>query len=205
MFIEESVWIKKCLAMLDLLRGSTVLDIGSSNKEVRCSIQSHINNNVFAPLIERGWRIVHLDKKSGEGIDFVGDIEDIEIKNKIPLVFNLVICTNLLEHVNDVKAAMKNVVNFVSKDGYLLLNAPNKYPRHKDPIDTLYRPSDKELQELISGDVKFKVICSEILDIRDPKYYFYESIIPFYGYRRFWRYYFKRLRWKVSCLLVQII
>jgi SAM-dependent methyltransferase len=203
MFVEESVWIREQLAALALPEGTRLLNIGSSNKDVRCRIQSHVDANVFAPLIQRGWSITHLDQKDEEGVDLVVNIEDPHLKERISKVFDVVICTNLLEHVRDAATAMRNIVGFVVEGGYLLLTAPRRYPRHKDPIDTLYRPSDKKLQELMLRFARFQVQRSQVIDIRDPAYYFYESRIPLYGYRRGWRYFFKGLRWKVSCVVAK--
>jgi len=206
MTIEESIWIKKKLSKLDLPSGSFVLDVGSSTREFR-QLQSHIEENVFSPLRERGFKIIYMDKKSGDGIDIVVDIEDSDILQKIEREFKLVLCTNVLEHVNNVEKAMRNIISLVSKGGYLLVTVPYKYPRHDDPIDNLYRASDEKLQKLIAKYTNFIVISSEILDIRNRRYYVDKSKYPLWGYRkfRFWRYYFKWFRWKISCLLIKIL
>ena len=205
MFIDESLWIKSNLSQLYLPPRSRILDIGSSTTDFRAT-QPHITENVYRPLNERGFDIIHFDARPGNGVDIVGDIENPDIIEQIGEKFNLVLCANLLEHVSNVESTVGNVINLVCKDGYLLLTAPNKYPRHDDPIDTMYRPSDRELQELASRHAAITIIASEILDIRNHIYYFYESRYPFWGYRkfRFWRYYFNRFRWKQSCLLLRV-
>ena len=76
MFIEESLWIKAVLNNLELLTGSTVLDMGSSTAQFRQVDQPHIESNVFYPLRQRGCQIYHLDSKQGNGVDIVCDIDD---------------------------------------------------------------------------------------------------------------------------------
>ncbi len=206
MIIDESLWIKDKLDQLDLPPGSRIIDIGSSTAEFRQSAQPHIFENVFLPLQKRGFHVLHMDAKSAEGVDIVGNIEDVNIAQKIGERFDLVICTNLLEHLTDVEKAVESIVHLVSQNGYLLITAPNKYPKHNDPIDTMYRPSDKELQELFSKHACITVISSEIIAIRNRRYYIYGSRYPFWGYRKFWfwRYYLKAFRWKLSCLLIKV-
>lgn len=115
MFIEESLWIKEKLSQLDLPSGSWVLNIGSSTEKFRRSIQSHIDQNIFSPLRERGFHIIHMDKKSEEGIDVVGDIESPDIVKKVGRNFDLVLCTSLLEHVTDIERTVENMVRLVCK------------------------------------------------------------------------------------------
>ncbi len=205
MIIEESLWIKEKLSSLELNNIDSVLNIGSATLDFRQRVQPHIEQNVFAPLREIGINIYHLDKKTGEGVDFVGDIESNEIINKINRRFSLVICTNMLEHVSDIKISIQNITGFLSSRGYLLITAPLKYPKHKDPIDNLYRFSLTDLKNLISQHIEFDVIFSENLDVRSPIYYFSKSKYPLWGFRKFhfWRYPFKLFRWKISCLLIK--
>ncbi len=206
MVIEESLWIKEKLAKLGLNEENTILNIGSGTADYRQRVQPHIEQNVISPLKEKKIGIFHLDQKTGEGVDFVGDIENPGLINKINRRFSLVICTNMLEHVSDIQIAIRNIISFVSDQGYLLITAPLKYPKHKDPIDNLCRFSVNDLKNLIAENVKFDVISSENLDVRSSIYYFSKSKYPFWGYRKFhfWRYFFKPLRWKISCLLVKI-
>ncbi|MGD9015131.1 MAG: methyltransferase domain-containing protein [Candidatus Omnitrophota bacterium] len=206
MFREESLWIKDKLNQLDLPAASDILDVGSSTKKIRETIQPHIDKNVFLPLRKKGYHIAHMDKKSGDGIDIVGNIEDSGIVNEIGRDFKLVICTSLLEHVTDVEKTAENIVHLVSQGGYLLLSVPYNYPKHADPIDTLYRPSDRQLQELLSKFADIKVIYSDILVIRDWAYYLYRGIFPFWGFHicQFWRNFSDKFRWKISILLVQV-
>ena len=112
MVIEESLWIKDKLQKLDLIGISAVLNIGSSTGDYRKNVQPYIEQNVFLPLKEKGIPVFHLDNKNGEGVDFVGNIEKEEIMSIVCRNFDLVICTNMLEHVCDINASIHNIVSF---------------------------------------------------------------------------------------------
>ncbi|MGQ0741110.1 MAG: DUF4142 domain-containing protein [Alphaproteobacteria bacterium] len=55
---------------------SPCLNLGSSTGTFRTQEQRHIEQYIFAPLRERGVRIVHADIKEDEGVDLAGDIYD---------------------------------------------------------------------------------------------------------------------------------
>lgn len=207
MFIEESLWIKAVLKNLNLMSGSTVLDIGSSTAQFRQLAQLHIDSNVFYPLRQCGCKIYHLDSKQGDGVDIVFDIDDPSIDpiKSIGVRFDLVICTNLLEHVLDIKRVAGTAADLVKERGYLLLSVPRYYKEHPDPIDTMYRPSTEKLEALIhSIEPALVTIAKEVVTIKDRVYYpIHESHWPFWGYRYVLRYWFPWMRWKVSCILFQ--
>jgi len=206
MTLEESLWIKRNLEQLNLSPGCFILDVGSSSIEFR-QFQSYIEENVFKPLEEKKFNVVHMDKRTGNGIDLVADIENEKVLQKIGRKFDLIICTSLLEHVYSIERTIANIVTLAVEGGYLLIDVPHKWPKHNDPIDNMFRPTDKQLQDLFSRYAKFEVLASEILDIRNKIHYFAKSKYPLWGYRkfRFWRYYFKTYRWKISCLLIKMI
>lgn len=199
------MWIKEKLATLDLPAGTKILNIGSSNADFLKS-QPHINMNVVEPLKSRGCNVLNMDFKHGEGVDLTGDIEETGLNGRLAEKFGVVMCTNLLEHVKDRDTVFRNAIDFTEESGYLLVTVPRNYPRHNDPIDTLYRPSPEELASEIGKWAASETLFSETLDIKNAMYYFYESRLPFWGYRRllFWRYWFKKSRWKVSCVICRI-
>jgi len=162
MFLSESIWLKEKLSTLDLPAGGQVLDIGSSTFEFKQKHQPYIDENVFAPLEKRGLIVTHADKKVGRGVDKVIDIERA-VNFRRP--FDLVICTNVLEHLVDTARAAKNILSLVKTNGYLLVSAPFVCPYHQDPIDTFFRVSNHDLEKLFSGQ---KVLASAIVSSPSP-------------------------------------
>lgn len=193
MFEEESLWIKEVLDGLDISLIKDVLDVGSSTKEFRTEIQPYIHENVFKPLRNKGSVIYYMDKKDGEDIDYVVDIESINAK-QIGKVFDLVICCSLLEHVNKPNKACSFLIDLTKKRGFLLVTVPNRYRHHNDPIDTGFRPSIKELTSMFP---EMEIIKKELVHIKDKEKYKLPSISEAI------KYIIPALNWKVNCLLMR--
>lgn len=204
MFIDESFWIREKLAGLELPPGAEALNIGSSDEAFRRT-QPHIEENVFAPLRARGCRVVNLDIRPARPGDYSADITEKGLPARIGRRFPLIICTSLLEHVTDRTAAFDNIAALADSGGYILLTVPGKYPRHNDPIDTMYRPTAAELAGEILRRRDAEVTAAETLDIKHPHHYYYKSRYPFWGYRKliFWRRWFAWSRWRMSCALLR--
>lgn len=197
MFEEESIWIKNEIAKISK-EINNVLDVGSSTLEFRTKIQPSIDENIFKPLRLQGKKICYLDIKKDKGVNIVCGIENINTINK---KFDLVICANLLEHVRDVKKTVNNLKSLISPKGYLLVTVPHFYFYHPAPIDTMYRPDNKSLEELFS----FQVISSKIIKIKrlyilTRLHYLGKMILSLpSGVNRYFPYLFKKFQ--ISCVL----
>jgi SAM-dependent methyltransferase len=185
-FVDESLWIRRALENQPLRAGMRVLDIGSSSLEFRTVVQPHIDENVFAPLRARGLAVVHVDARNEPGVDIVADVTTLAGVND---EYDLVLCTNLLEHVVDRPGTLANAKRVVRSRGLLLLTVPLRYPLHADPIDTGYRPHAGELERLLGWqDVK----SSADVNVRARLHY---------RGPRWWRRWL--LPWQIACLLAQ--
>jgi SAM-dependent methyltransferase len=205
-FVEEAVWIERVLTGRGLGPGSAVLDIGSSTRAFRTQVQPHIERHVIAPLREAGAEVVHLDAKDGEGIDLVFDLADpaADLRAATGREFDLVTCCNLLEHVTDREATVRQVASVVRPGGALLVTVPGRYRYHEDPIDTMFRPAPEELVGLVTrGAPDMRPAAVESVQIRRREYYNLRS-----RYLRervielgFWM--VPGLRWRQSCALFE--
>jgi SAM-dependent methyltransferase len=205
-FIEEAQWIERTLAARGIGAGTSVLDIGSSTLEFRTEEQPYIDHHVIAPLRERGAEVVHLDAKQGNGIDVVCDLADpqLDLLGAVGRTFDVVTCCNLLEHVTDRPATVRQVASVVSPGGTLLVTVPGRYRYHEDPIDTMFRPWPEEIVTLVQGvDPGLRVVTAESVQIRNLRYYnlrsryYRERVIEFL----FWL--LPRYRWRQSCVLFE--
>ncbi len=193
MFVEESIWIKEILKDLNPPHIQKVLDVGSSTIQFRMQTQPYIDKNVFSPLRDRGSSISYMDKKKGEGIDYVFDAESITAK-QIGKKFDLVICCSLLEHVKDPKKLCSLLVKLTKPGGFLLVSVPANYRCHSDPIDTMFRPSMEELISMFQG---MKIIKNKVIYIKDKKKYKMSLISELL------RYIIPAFNWKVNCLFMR--
>jgi SAM-dependent methyltransferase len=183
-FVDESLWIRHALEQLPLRAGMRVLDIGSSSLHFRTVVQPHIDRNVFAPLRERGLQLIHVDAREEPGVDIIADVTTLD---GVKETYDLVLCTNLLEHVVDREETVLHVKRVVRPAGVLVLTVPRRYPIHADPIDTGYRPDTTELSALLGWP---KVLKSEVLTVRNSVHYVNRP-----WYRRW------LAPWQIACLL----
>ena len=169
MFIEEARWLNELLGGLPLERGATVLDIGSSTEYFRRVEQPYIDYYVFRPLRQRGVGAVHVDVKKDDGVDVVCDLTVPGPEDALESLprGDVVLCSNLLEHVTDRELVANRLREVTAPGGVLIVTAPHVYPYHPDPIDTLFRPTDAELAELV-GD-GFTPVASAILEVDNPR------------------------------------
>lgn len=183
MFLEESLWIRSQFYCMNLKPNSTVLDIGSASLEYRIKVQPYIEQNVFEPLKSIKCRIFHLDSKEFDGVDIVCEVNDLSnIRDQYDLIF----CTNLLEHIYDRNKLAKDISKLLQKDGHLIVTVPYELNYHPDPIDTLYRPTPNDLKRLFSS---LEMVNSEILEVPSAIYH----------YNRLRAFFLRKKVFKVTC------
>ena len=147
MFLEESLKIKEFIERLNL-RDGKVLDLGSSDKRFREHVQPYIDRNIFKPLRERGCQVQYMDLYGEKGIDLRLDFVDLE---KVQGRYDLVLCCNILEHLPDPGKTARGLIRLAKPGGHILITVPRVFPYHKDPQDSLLRPTVKELADLFPG------------------------------------------------------
>ncbi len=196
MFVKEAEWIGEEIRSLVNSGASRILNIGSATSHFREVVKPHIYNNIFKPLEKTGVHIVHSDIKDGVGVDLVGDLYDSKFLEKLKEGrYDVVLCSNLLEHLENRKDICEALVEVLHPGGYLIITVPYRYPYHLDPIDTMYRPNIKELADSFSGTnlIKSKIIDDSqtyaeklINDKRLAAIIFARSFLPFYKPRVWW-------------------
>jgi len=204
MFREEAVWIEQTLTKIKPLSNNNIVaNLGSSTAYFREVIQPHIHNHIIIPLQNNGWKIVHVDFKKDEGVDIVADLTKEDFSNNFQPAA-LTICTNMLEHVEDINMAVTNLVKATCKGGYILLTVPYKYKKHLDPIDNMFRPTPDEIAQLFK-QYAINIIDKKIMYIQDKEYYkVKKSRFPIWGYRDLIGYYLGK-KHAVSGLLLQVL
>lgn len=112
-------------------RGGRVIDVGCGGQPLR-------------PMLEAaGMTYIGLDTQSQEGVDtdylcaIDGVLPDALLAEN---GFDLVVCTEVLEHVADWPAAWANLTRLLAPGGALIFSAPFFYPLHEEPFD-FFRPT----------------------------------------------------------------
>ena len=163
MFEAEANWLEKLLRERDSEELSPLLNIGSSTRAFREVEQPWTEQRLFAPLKARGVRLIHLDAREGEGIDIKADIlDEADLPRIRAFGPKSILCCNILEHVRDPKALARRCIEIVGPDGFIFVTVPFSYPHHRDPIDTMFRPSPEALASLFWPA---HMIRGEIIDV----------------------------------------
>lgn len=221
MIPEESVWIvNSILECSKDFKNSVLLNVGSSTKTFREKEQPHIEKNIFSVLKINAINVTHLDIKPDEGVDLVGDLNDPSFLNIIQKKqYNLILCSNLLEHILNPENICHAIENCIIQNGYIIVTVPYVYRYHSDPIDTMFRPSPDEMKSFFPN---CKMIKGEILTINDT---FFKNILrekygiilfiirlltPFYKFKRWKKFIFQSLpylfkKYKVTCVVFKKI
>lgn len=152
MFPQEAAWIEATLAALPSESLTPVLDVGGADLAFRTVEQPWIDRDVFAPLRRRRIAVVCADVKHGAGVDVVADLTSAEGVCRLQAVgAGMVLCCNVLEHVPDAADFARRLARLVRPGARLTITVPRRYPYHKDPIDTMFRPDVQELAALFPG------------------------------------------------------
>jgi hypothetical protein len=161
MMKSDALWLNEVLEKFSDDEISPLVNIGSSTEHFRTVEQPHIDEYVFKPLRSRDVKIIHSDLKEGEGVDISADIFDDEALKKLKaLKPKALICTHMLEHVEDRELLAQRLMSILPKDGVFFITVPFSYHHHADPIDTMYRPAPEELAELFGGQ---KILRKDVL------------------------------------------
>lgn len=165
MFEAEAKWLERALRERSAEELSPLLNVGSSTSRFREVEQPWTERHLFAPLKERGIRVIHLDTREGEGIDLRADILNAEDLPRVKaLGARSVLCCNILEHVTDPKGLARVCCDIVGPGGLVFVTVPHSYPHHRDPIDTMLRPSPQALAVLFHPAEMLK---GEVVDVKE--------------------------------------
>jgi SAM-dependent methyltransferase len=206
MMVLEARAVARMIAQLNLPEGTVCLNIGSSTRQFREIDQPHNFTDLIAPLQAQGIRFVHCDLKPADGVDIVGDVYDPLVQAEMrSRDAGLLLMCNLLEHLTDPGRFAATCGALVRPGGYVVVSVPYSYPLHRDPIDTLFRPTPDEISALFPGfDVMSKAIIDEETflqeTMRQPRggvtlvKHLVQVLLPFYRYRK-WQERAHRLFW----------
>jgi SAM-dependent methyltransferase len=143
-----------------------ILDVGSSTLSFRQRPKLRYD---LGELLQRP--VVCLDMKAGDGVDIVGDAEDL--KSAVgDEWFAGVVCTSLLEHTRRPWRAVDGMCRWtMPPGGRFVLTAPWRYPDHADPIDC-YRFSPDGLRALVSDYPVSELAAGKLLEGENVISYF---------------------------------
>jgi ubiquinone/menaquinone biosynthesis C-methylase UbiE len=123
-------WLKSVLG--DIPRGSTILDAGAGNgnKKKYCKNLNYISQDIaeYKGISKSGG--LHTGLVDYSELDIVSDIVDIPLNDES---IDAIMCTEVIEHVEDPLLVFKEFSRLLKKDGVLILTAPFNSLTHYSP------------------------------------------------------------------------
>ncbi len=200
---NEAVWLFDRLRRVDADLLSPVLNLGSSTREYREVEQPWIHDELIGPLSRRGVRFLHADLKDDDGVDVSGDVfDDAHFDLLKALGAKTVLCCNMLEHVLDPGGLARRCQALVPAGGRIAVTVPRSYPHHRDPIDTLFRPTPEDVTALFddveviegavitTGSYRDQICARPWIVFR----HVFRAPFPFLGFER-WKRSMRKLYW----------
>jgi SAM-dependent methyltransferase len=213
MFEREAARLADLLDQWPAEALTPLVNLGSSTEHFRIWVQPWTDRLLFRPLRERGVAIVHVDVKAAVGVDLIADILTSggyeQIKALQP---RAVLLCNVLEHVLDPALLVRQALGVLEPGGRLIISVPRSYPHHRDPIDTMFRPTPADIQRLAP---EASLTVGEIVatgyywdDLKLRPWILLRQILrapfPFLGWTR-WKRSMKKLYWLAKPYLVTIV
>lgn len=118
--------LKPLRAALVAARG-TYVEPGARLLDVGAGVMPYFP--LFADLVSD---YVGNDVAPGPGLTSVSPIEELDLPDAS---FDVVLCTQVLEHVRRPQRALEEITRVLKPGGYLLLSTHGVYPHHPDPVD----------------------------------------------------------------------
>ena len=100
--------------------GGTFLDLGAGNQPFRPWYEDKVD------------RVIAADAAPLPGLDVISFAAPLPFREG---VFDSILCTSVLEHVDNAEQAIAEIVRVLSPGGRLLITVPFLYPEHEAPHD----------------------------------------------------------------------
>lgn len=199
MLYEEAEWIGDQLSKI-CKPGTRLLNVGSSSLYARTIAQPHMEKFIFLPLKNMGVEVIHTDIQNEEGVDIIGNLTDDHFIKELKFQrFDYILCSNLLEHIENKEKIIDSIEEITPSKGHAIITVPYLYPYHLDPIDTLFRPTVKDLTVLFKNltfDSGLCLIAKRVGQAKQKNYFemlksdpklafrlFIRILLPFYKYK----------------------
>lgn len=117
-------------------KSATVLDVGCGEQPFRGALES------------KGYTYWSMDvaQNRNGSVHFVCAIDaDLPVAVTAPGPYDVVLCTEVLEHVAEWDRAFQNLASLLRAGGQLLVTCPQFYPLHEEPED-YWRPTSYALE-----------------------------------------------------------
>jgi SAM-dependent methyltransferase len=103
-------------------KGVRVADIGCGEQPLRAQIEG----------LGGGYIGVDIEQNPQQTVEVVASITDLPLSDS---AFDVIVCTEVLEHVSDTYTAFGELARVLRPGGHLIITVPFAYPLHEEPYD----------------------------------------------------------------------
>jgi 2-polyprenyl-3-methyl-5-hydroxy-6-metoxy-1,4-benzoquinol methylase len=128
----------------------TVLEIGPGSGVYLPLLTAHFATVVVSDIEESFLRNTAHFNNGDMQVKCV--LDDITRTNLPPESFDLVLCSEVIEHLQDPEAALRNIKLILKKNGLLILSTPNKYSTLEVCSKAAYLPGVIEFVRFVYGE-----------------------------------------------------
>lgn len=162
--------------------GLNILQIGSDGD---------VYEKLMVQAEKRGFKVTTCDIVEEKNPDILGDLCTLDLGDE---VYDIVVCSEVIEHLHSPHLAVDNIYKALKKGGKLIVTIPFMFPIHADPFDFV-RYTKAGLKNLLkmfdSVDVKERNSYFEAIDVlwvrtlylkSDHSFILTRIIVPFVYY-----------------------
>jgi SAM-dependent methyltransferase len=183
----SSTVLQRFIALLD--KDKSVFDNGSYRVELKYFIEKYlafiegrildIGAGSWVWIKERlsqkpGCKVVSFDKFSTPNIDVVGDLYELQ-KYFASNEFDVVVCTEVIEHVPRPQDAINKIAEVLKPGGLLLLSCPFDKDLHGEDYGDFWRITRQGWQELLKQNF-IDIVITYVGPELKPKGYFIKAV-----------------------------
>lgn len=151
---ESNAWLRRCCSAID----GEVLSIGSRSDDDG-------EGSCYRDYFTRASRYITSEVEPGHGTDLQLDVRAMpSIEDG---AFDCVLCSGVLEHVDEYRAALDEITRILRHGGTLLLGLPFRQPIHLAPLD-FWRFTEHGIRHLL--DDAYEDLEIAPIDAADPSF-----------------------------------
>lgn len=136
--------IKNIMDIVQIKRGSRVLDVGTGTGVMIPILNSYVSNTGKIIAVDEAEKMIEIAKKkyNYKNVNFItGDVLKIKLPENY---FDLINCYSMFPHFHDQKVAVKKLARYLKKDGKFVIS----HSQSREAINNLH----KQVSDVIKND-----------------------------------------------------
>lgn len=135
--------VKKIIGILKGVGANNILDVGSGRGRLLWPMMDALPNSNFTSIESNAWRCEVIRAVANGGVARLGIIEDDMSTTSNSYSYQVVVASEVLEHIQDVQKALNNIINVAVE--YIIITVPKHPDNNPDHIHFLTKEKWPEM------------------------------------------------------------